>query len=367
MAKWEHLPIGQGAGAPPAAGDPFGFAWEKDDTQHVVYRGQDSQIHELWFRHGGLLGSKSTWGHNPIGSAAGAPQAASDPMGYPWEKDKTQHVIYIGTDGDIHELWCRSGKWAHNPIGKLTRAPDAVGNPFGFAWERDETQHVLYRGKDSAIHELWYRDELLKKVDWHHNPIGQLANAPAAAGDPSAYAWEKDKTQHIVYVGQDGMIQELWYRDKWGHNPVGQITGAPPAAGTPYGYAWEKDGTQHIVYRGKDGQIHELWFRHEMLQKVDWHHNPIGQLTGAPPAAGDPGGFAWERDDTQHVIYTGTDGMIHELWCRDGKWAHNPIGQVASAPQAIGKPSGYAWEGDKTQHVIYRGKDGQIHEIWMKK
>ncbi len=48
MARWEQNPIGQAAGAPPAAGDPMCFAWLKNKTQHVVYRGTDNQVHELW-------------------------------------------------------------------------------------------------------------------------------------------------------------------------------------------------------------------------------------------------------------------------------------------------------------------------------
>ena len=51
----------------------------------------------------------------------------------------------------------------------------------------------------------------------------------------------------------------------------------------------------------------------------NWQHNPIGQITGAPPATGDPLCFAWESDDAQHVIYRGADDQVHELWQRRGK------------------------------------------------
>lgn len=155
MATWQHLSIGQQVRAPSVNGNPFGFAWEKDSSQHVIYLGEDNQIHELWFRHGGLLGDKSTWDYNPISKVAGAPAAASDPSGYAWEKDKTQHVIYMGTDGQVHELWCRGGKWDHNPIGQATGAPPGVGKPAGYSWEKDNTQHIIYRGVDNQIHELW--------------------------------------------------------------------------------------------------------------------------------------------------------------------------------------------------------------------
>src|SRR5437773_1568758 len=102
----------------------------------------------------------------------------------------------------------------------------------------------------------------------------------------------------------------------WQHNPVGQITGAPAAAGRITGYAWERDGTQHIVYRSADNQLHELWFR----PNGGWKHGgALTQTTGAMLAAGDPLGYAWDDDDTQHIIYRGVDNQIHELWQKRGK------------------------------------------------
>ena len=51
MASWQHTPISAKAKAPDAAGsDPGGFVWEADNSQHVIYRGADNQIHELWFK-----------------------------------------------------------------------------------------------------------------------------------------------------------------------------------------------------------------------------------------------------------------------------------------------------------------------------
>jgi hypothetical protein len=370
MPKWYYQPIGDETSAPAVAGNPYGFAWEKDDTQHVVYRGKDGQIHELWFRHKGLFKSKSEWNHNPIGIVAGGPPAASDPIGYSWEKDKTQHVIYRGTDDMIYELWCRGGKWAFNPLSKVTGAPSAAGNPHGYAWERDDTQHVVYRGVDGQIHEIWYRDQWVGQ-DWHYNNIGEVTGAAPAAGDPFGYAWEKDKTQHVIYRGTENLIHEIWGRKgKWGYNPIGRMTDAPPAAGDPVGYAWEKDDTQHVLYRGVDGKIHEIWYRDQWLGQ-DWHYNPISDVTGAPPAASDPFGYAWEKDGTQHVLYVGVDGQIHQLWYRNEwtkkiDWHHNPIGDLTDSPAAVGKPTGYAWEGDKTQHVIYRGEDNKLHELWLR-
>jgi hypothetical protein len=48
---------------------------------------------------------ENTWNRADLTAATGAADAAGDPAGYTWNIDSTQHVVYRGTDGHIHELW----------------------------------------------------------------------------------------------------------------------------------------------------------------------------------------------------------------------------------------------------------------------
>jgi len=197
---------------------------------------------------------------------------------------------------------------------------------------------------------------------WNHNDLTEAAGAPGAAGDPTGYTWDVDSTQHVVYRGTDGHIHELWFSlaSGWNHNDLTQAAGASGAAGNPSGYTWDGDSTQHVVYRGTDGHIHELWFS----LASNWNHNDLTQATGAPGAASDPTGYTWDVDSTQHVVYRGTDGHIHELWFASD-WNHNDLTQATGAPSVAGDPTGYTWDVDSTQHVVYRGTDGHIHELWL--
>ena len=364
MAKeWQHNPIGQKAGAPAAASDPGSFSWEHDRTQHVVYRGADNQVHELWLRQG------SEWKYGgSLSMTTGAQMAASNVSGYAWADDQTQHVVYRGQDNNIHELWQRQGQpWKYGgALNARVSAPPAVGDPSGYDWGHDKTQHIVYRGADNQIHELWQR----KGADWKYGgAINQKLGAPPAAADPAGFAWEGDDTQHVVYVGQDNQIHELWQRQGQPWKYEGALSsrlGAPAAAGDLIGYAWQKDQTQHIVYRGAEGQIQELWLR----KGKPWAYGgALSAKAGGPAAAGDPSAFAWEGDDTQHVVYRGPDNQIHEIWQRRGaEWKYGgAINVITGAPAAAGDPSGFAWEGDNTQHVVYRSVDNQIHEMWFRR
>jgi hypothetical protein len=145
----------------------------------------------------------------------------------------------------------------------------------------------------------------------------------------------------------------------WHNNDLTAATGAPTPAGDPAGYIFTAQNTQHVDYRGTDGHIHELWW-----DTSGWHHNDLTNAASAPTASGDPGGYVFAAESTQHVDYRGTDGHIHELWWDASGWHHNDLTNAASAPMASGDPTGYVFDAQGTQHVDYSATDGHIHELW---
>jgi len=197
---------------------------------------------------------------------------------------------------------------------------------------------------------------------WHHNDIS-AGGAPAAAGDPDGYVFEAQGTQHVVYRGTDAGIHELWWDPTygWSHSDLSAATGAPMAIGGPDGYVFAAQATQHVVYRGTDAGIHELWW----AAGSGWAHADLSAEAGAPAAAGDPAGYMFDAQGTQHVVYRGTDADIHELWWAAGSgWSHADLSGETGAPVAAGEPCGYLFRGQGTQHVVFRGNDAHLHEEW---
>jgi hypothetical protein len=349
-ASWSANDLTSAAGAPATAGDPFGYTWSVDSTEHVVYPGADGHVHELWFN--------GSWHHNDLSIASAAPAGASpagDAYGYTWDVDSTQHVVFHGVDGHVHELWF-NGSWHHNDLTAATATPQPSAAVAGYTRAADRTEHVVFRGVDGHIHELYFNGS------WHHNDLTSAAAAPLAApGTPTGYTWSVDSTEHVVYRGADSHVHELWFNGAWHHNDLTIAAGgAPIAAGDPAGYTWDHDSTQHNVYRGLDGHIHELWFN------GSWHHNDLTvAAAGAPLAGSDPIGYTWDVDTTEHVVYRGGDGDIHELWF-NGAWHHNDLTIAAGHPgTAVGKPSGYTWSVDRTEHVVYRRADNHVIELYL--
>lgn len=330
----------------------WGTAWGQQGFFCIGYGECGIETYPMWGVGSVVLPTPPRgWRHNDLVAAAAAPAAASDPSGYTWDADKTQHVVYRGTDAHVHELWF-NGAWHHNDLTVAGAGTPAAGKPCGYTWDVDKTQHVVCRGTDAHIHELFFNGA------WHHNDLTAAAQAPGAAGDPAGYTWSVDRTQHVVYRGADSHIHELFFNGAWHHNDLVAAAAAPAAAGDPAGYTWDVDKTQHVVYRGADAHVHELFFNGA------WHHNDLTAAGAGAPAAGRPDGYTWNVDRTEHAVCRGGDAHIHELWF-NGSWHHNDLTAAAAAPGAAGDPAGYTWDVDKTEHVVYRGTDGHIHELWL--
>jgi hypothetical protein len=343
---WHHNDLTTAAGAPMAAGDPRSYMFASQGTQHVVYRGTDAHIHELWW--------DGAWHHNDLtAAAAGAPAAASNPSGYLFDAQNTQHVVYRSADNHVHELWW-NGSWNHNDLTTASAAPAAASDPRGYIFAAQGTQHVIYRGADNHVHELWWNGT------WHHNDLTTAAGAPSGAGgNPSGYVFVAQNTQHVIYRGADNHVHELWWNGTWHHNDLtAAAAGAPAAASDAQGYIFAAQGTQHVVYRSGDNHVHELWWNGV------WNHNDLTAAAKSPVAAGDPCGYMFDTQGTQHVMARGTDGDVHELWW-NGAWNTNDLSAVAGFPTGpAGNTFGYVFVAQSTQHVNYRSADGHIHELW---
>ena len=377
MGSWRRKDLSRDPTPPPpsAVGNPSGYTWAGDGGQHVVYRDDEGDIHELFLLSG------SVWSHNNLtGAAAGAVAAAGDPMGYTWAGDGGQHVVYRGVDDHIHELFMQPGQpWKPN---NLTAAaglpPNAAGDPFGYTWAGDGGQHVVYRGHDARIYELYMQPG----QPWKPNDLTTAARAPIeAGGNPAAYTWAGDDGQHVVYRGVDAIVYELYLQPgrHWECTALNVTTAtAADAIGDPVGYTWGGDNAQHVVYRADLGRIHEFHYE----PGGPWQLEDLSPTPGAAPTAGDPAGYTWGRldpsgvtvggdfafaadasvavttqgDGGQHVVYRGQDCHVHELVDLGAGWAHHDLNADAeNAPPAQSDPTGYTWGGDAAQHVVYRG------------
>jgi hypothetical protein len=168
--------------------------------------------------------------------------------------------------------------------------------------------------------------------------------------------------------GQSGVIATATFIDFSDNNRVytGTMVSFQKGDGTVFNAAtinWVTGLSQQTGLWNTADQI--TWNVFNRLS-IAWSHNDLTEATGAGGAAGDPAGYTWDVDSTQHVVYRGNDSHIHELWfSMESGWSHNDLTQATEAVDAAGNPAGYTWDVDHTQHVVYRSNDSHIQELWF--
>jgi hypothetical protein len=142
----------------------------------------------------------------------------------------------------------------------------------------------------------------------------------------------------------------------------------PGVDGTQPGYTmftWDSIGI--IDVPSMTAVTHEAWLRQPTTvtkSVVGWHTNDLTAATGATAAAGDPAGYVFDAQGTQHVVFRGGDNHVHELWWDNNGWHTNDLTAATGATAAAGDPAGYMFDAQGTQHVVFRGGDNHVHELW---
>lgn len=283
-------------------------------------------------------------------------------------------LVYIGDNHTIEAVYLVN----QSPLN-LTQAsgtekhPQPTGNSLAaWSWLGQRSQHVVYVDADNNVSELYSVNSLFH---WSYNNLSGHTgytgtNSPRRNSPLVGNAFENQGTQHVFYIAQDNTIRELVYSDGWSGNNLSHETTAPlPAASTPLaGYVCEYDSTQHVIYIAENGDIQELWWS----SRTGWvaGHPNLTQTTGTPkPAANSAlAAYSCEYERSEHVIYVGNDGNLHELYNIRGGWATTNLslspGSQATPPVDGTPLTGYSWESDHTQHVFYVDINKNVHELY---
>ena len=359
-----QLPIAMGRAFIQVVGQHF-TSYTYNGIQHVVFVGPGNHVDELYYSKN--LNSGQRWhtdltqtatNDNIITAASG-----SALVGY---SDTTQHVLFVGSDGNLHEFWSTG-----NPVTwkdtDLTKTVNGISNPasgsplVGYIWQG--MQHIIYIGSNNHIDELYYAGK------WTFNDLTGSSDPSAEWGSGLVgYVWQADNTQHVIYVDSNNHLQELWSAGQPGAWKDTDLTDKTQAleAGSKSTLAGYAVGTQeHIIYIDTNTHIHELLYN---SSNQIWSNNDLTKATNAnPPASGSA--LVGYSDTTQHVIYTDSNGHIQELWNSSGSiaWQQHDLTNTArnSRTARLGADLvSYIWQANGTQHIIYIGSDDNIYELW---
>ena len=262
---WEDL-TSLADGIVPEVSRALNGYWGTDNSQHVNYIGSGSHIHELYRSSGA---SPTDWTDNDLTALASAVQPHSNTalVSY-WGSDSSQHVFFTGTDDHVHELYIAPGTngWADNDLTALTEglAPPNANTALAGLWNTDSSQNLLYIGTDGDIHELFI---VPGPVGWAQHSLTKVGHAVAPnLGTALDVYTGTDGSMHINFFGVDGHVHELYNHPGaagagWVDNDLTKMANAvDPVVGDRelHGY-WGNDSSQHVNFIGADGDLHELY------------------------------------------------------------------------------------------------------------
>ncbi|MGW3990419.1 hypothetical protein [Streptomyces sp. NPDC004830] len=374
--SWNHSVLSAGQVKAAAGTSPTSWYTANDDVQHIAYVGTDQEIHEVFFRFtpGGLHWEYSIPSAGQINASS-----RTSPTSWYTPNDDVQHIAYVGTDQEIHEVFFRFTPgglhWEHNIPSAGQEKAAAGTSPTSWVTPADNVQHIAYVGADQQIHEAFFRFTP-EGLHWEHN-IPSAGHVKVAAGtNPTSWYTANDDVQHIAYVGTDQQIHETFFRFtpgglRWEHS-IPSAGQEKAAAGTsPTGWVTRIDSVQHIAYIGLDQQIHEAFFRFTP-GGLRWEHSipSAGQEKAAAGAGTRPTSWVTRSDSVQHIAYIGLDQQIHETFFRFTpgglRWEHN-IPSAGHMKVAAGtSPTSWITRSDNVQHIAYVGTDHQIQEAFLR-
>jgi hypothetical protein len=259
------------------------------------------------------------------------PIANSRLLAYKWAKQGSQHVIYVDTNNNVRELYLDGrGPAQTNDLSDRTgftnfNAPPPGGLLAGYVWENQGSGHAFYIAQDRTIRELYFTGA------WFANNLSNITGAPAPRADSplAAYVCEFQNTQHVVYIAENGHVQEIYYSgNRWvaGQPDLTQTTGTPPpAAGSALvGYSAEYEQTQHVVYVDGNGHLQELYW-----SGGAWANTDLTDSVGSgatPPRGGTPlAGYPFEAERTHHVLYVDINNSVHEFYRSGNSWGSGVV------------------------------------------
>ena len=140
---------------------------------------------------------------------SGAPRPSGDATAYVTPTG-LQTVIYRGIDGHIHSLYWTTGAVGHDDLSEngVSGAPLPVGNVDAYFNPQDGSNHVVYRTSNGHLHELSWTTGAVSHADLST----LISDVQPSSGKPSAYVYEPDATQHVIFRASNGDLHDLSWR-----------------------------------------------------------------------------------------------------------------------------------------------------------
>ena len=371
--KWTNLDVSKAAHASVApAGRPHGFTTQVPGAKaelHVLYRGSNRHVYELWNRFG-----TTSWHKTDLTAAShDTGLAMSDPQGLVRTDELAETFVRVQFMDQTHHLNAidqasPGGPWQG---GSLGIAVSSVGWQFSNdSASRGGTTYSPYlHGGHIFSWDVSSWTENNETLDL----TGLSATSARPASSTGGYLTSPPGSTpgvtqgHLVYRTASGAVHIIDLGDQAAPSADVNVSAAAgtasKAVGSPTGYASAVTVPQnHIDYRSADGHVHELW----RSSVGGWHHTDLSAAArSSVKAASDPVGWSDATSREQVVAFVGTDRRLHLLTWRAATrgWADVDLTAITGVT-GKGQPSYFLNDLSPTrsENLVYAGTDNHLHD-----
>lgn len=366
----------------PSASSKLAHLTDEAGGESVFFIGPNQHVYQL---SRNLSNSATAWSNTDLTAATGSPIAAagSSLVAFYNESAGTDHVVYLGTNGHVCFLSFDSSKsWkfsdATAATGNTLAAPGSALVAYEDASSLPASPNVVFIGSNQHVYQLSLN---AATAVWSKQDLTALTgNTLAASGSAlAAIQGVVNFNGHIIYLGTNAHVYQLWFNVSaatWTNQDLTAGTGGTLAAsGSALAQFFDSFGGQHVIYLGRNQHVYQLFWNDATGA---WSNQDLTAKTGNTlAAAGSPlaaflGRIFSKNRDSQDIIYLGTNGHVYQLWFNpsSGSWTNQDLttfpptmGALAAAGSAI---TGFVDPNILAggEHAFYLGTNQHVYQLY---
>ena len=367
----------------PAASSKLAHTVDEGGGESVVFVGPNQHVYQLSFN---LSNSSTAWSNTDLTAATGSPLAAAGSAleAFYAKSAGLEHIAYLGTNGHVCFLSfdSSSNSWKFSDptaaTGNTLAAPGSALVAYEDASSLPANLDVVYVGTNQHVYQLSLN---ATTAAWTNQDLTALTgNTLAASGSAlAATQGSVNNNRHIIYLGTNSHVYQLWFNTSaasWANQDLTAGTGNTLAvSGSALAQFFDSFGGQHVVYLGRNQHVYQLYWNDET---GSWSNQDLTAATGNTLAAsGSPltaflGRVFSKNRDSEDIIYLGTNGHVYQLWFNpsSGSWTNQDlttfpptVGALAASGSAI---TGFVDPNILAggEHAFYLGTNHHIYQLY---
>jgi len=367
----------------PSASSKLAHLVDEGGGESVVFVGPNQHVYQLSFN---LSNSTTTWSNTDLTTATGSPLAAagSSLAAFYAKSAGIEHIAYLATNGHVGFLSfdSSSNSWKFSDATAATGNTPAASGSALVAYEDGSSLpanvDVVFIGTNQHVYQLSLNTAT---AAWSKQDLTALTGNTLAASGSTLAATQGlvNNNLHIIYLGTNAHVYQLWFNTSaasWTNQDLTAGTGNTLAAsGSALAQFFDSFGGQHVVYLGRNQHVYQLFWNDATGA---WSNQDLTAATGNTVAAsGSPltaflGRIFSKNRDSEDILYLGTNGHVLQLWFNpsSGSWTNQDltsfpptIGALAAAGSAI---TGFVDPNILAggEHAFYLGTNQHIYQLY---